>query len=469
MRWNRWYSIKSFIGSEHWIVRVIARRWNRWYSIKSYIRSALWIVPVISLLCFLVISRVSHTIGVWLGMSGLLMQTTGLMGLTVQGARVTLETIITLNVSFIVFTFGSLLVAIQVASGQYTPRIIATTLLRDNSIRNSVGFFVFTLLFSLRTLNHLEETVHQFNMLISGLLGTSSLIVFLYLIDYAARMLRPVSIVQRVASDGLAVIREVYPQPSVGEYPAPSRIAGKTIYRTICHKGNSGIVLAVNVKALLDYACRIDEIIEIVPCVGDFVAVEEPLFQLYGGYGTLDERELRAAIAFGPERTIEQDPTFAFRILVDIANKALSPAINDPTTATHAIDQLHRLLLSVGGRHLRGEEFDDSMGNLRLVFRTPNWEEYVHLAFTEIRHFGAGSIQIARRLRSMLEVLIQALPKHRHPPLCNELNLLDREIEKRFDFPEDLALARIADPQGLGSSRREAGGPLCTVPEKARV
>ena len=84
--------------------------------------------------------------------------------------------------------------------------------------------------------------------------------------------------------------------------------------------------------------------IELAPQVGDFVGVGEPLFFLHGGAAAIDEHTLRACIVFGSERTMEQDPLFAFRILVDIAIKALSAAINDPTTAVLAIDQLHRLL-----------------------------------------------------------------------------------------------------------------------------
>ena len=159
-----------------------------------------------------------------------------------------------------------------------------------------------------------------------------------------------------------------------------------------------------------------------------------------------------AAVALGSERTIEQDPTFAFRILVDIAIKALSPAINDPTTAVLAIDQLHRLLRLVGLRQLRSEEICDEAGELRLVFRTPNWEDFVHLACTEIRHCGAGSVQIMRRMRSMLENLMQTLPPHRHAELRQQLELLDRTIEGHYAFAEDRALASIPDPQGLGGA-----------------
>ena len=97
--------------------------------------------------------------------------------------------------------------------------------------------------------------------------------------------------------------------------------------------------------------------------------------------------------------------------MVDIASKGLSPAINDPTTAVLAIDQIHHLLRNVGSRHLDDERVRDAAGRVRLVYRTPAWEDFVQLAVTEIRHFGGESIQIARRLRAMLENLIQTLPE----------------------------------------------------------
>jgi len=193
-------------------------------------------------------------------------------------------------------------------------------------------------------------------------------------------------------------------------------------------------------------------IIDFVPHVGDFVAVGEPLFLLYGGAGAIEDRQLQASVALGSERTLEQDPTFAFRILVDIAIKALSPAINDPTTAVLAIDQLHRLLRMVGLRQVGREEFCDRDGELRLIFRTPDWEDFMHLACTEIRHYGAGSVQVMRRMRSMLENLMLTLPAHRHAELRQQLGLLDRTIEEHYAFAEDRELARIPDPQGLGGA-----------------
>jgi hypothetical protein len=87
-----------------------------------------------------------------------------------------------------------------------------------------------------------------------------------------------------------------------------------------------------------------------------------------------------------------------------------------------------------------------------VIFQTPNWEDFVNLAFSEIRFYGAENIQIARRLRAMIVNLKDSLPAQRHPALSQELDLLDRMIEKVYILPEDLKLARIPDPQGLGGS-----------------
>ena len=220
----------------------------------------------------------------------------------------------------------------------------------------------------------------------------------------------------------------------------------------VLQRGRSQVVLAVYVEALVREARRLDGVIEFLPQVGDFVAEGEPLFALHGGAARMDDEMLGRSVAFGTERTMEQDPTFAFRILVDIALKALSPAINDPTTAVLALDQIHRLLRVVGHRHLQEEEIRDAAGHVRVVLRTPNWEDFVHIACNEIRACGAGSIQIARRQRAMLENLIRTLPEARRAALREQLELLDRVLPDYYKLPEDLALARIADTQGLGGA-----------------
>jgi uncharacterized membrane protein len=420
--------------------------WNRWYAFRSYLRSSLWIVPLVALLFEQVIFRVVYALDKrisWIP--------TWPLGLS--GTKTALETIITLMLSFLVFTFGSLLVAVQVASGQLTPRIIATTLLRDNVIRFTVGLFVFTLLFAIGTVARIETNAPHLVMWVSAIVGLGSLMAFLFLIDYAARLLRPVSIVWLVGEKGRSVIDSVYPTPikNTDALPTQHQRLGPPD-QVIRHQGKSAIVLAVNLNALVAEAKRVGGVIKVVPRVGSFVSVGEPVFLVYGNANALNEGKLRGSIAFGPERTIEQDSTFAFRVIVDIAIRALSKAINDPTTAVLAIDQLQRLLRVVGGRDLHDEQIMDGACRLRVIFPTPNWEDFVQLAFREIRLYGAENFQIARRLRGMVNNLVEILPESRQPALRVELELLDRAIETLFILPEDLAVARIPDTQGLGGS-----------------
>ncbi len=419
--------------------------WNKVYRSVSYLRSALWVVPIVSVLLGLIVIsglQLLDRFVVW-----------DLTGLRVAGAQTLFETLITLTLTFVVFTFGSLLVAIQIAGGQLTPRIIATTLLRDRVIKYTVGLNMFTLLFAVSALNRTEDSVPQLVTVVAALLGVTCVTSFLFLIDYAARLLRPVRLVALVGDQGLDVIRSVYPQEA-GDgcgSGAPTVRLGRPD-RVVLQQGRSQVVLAVEVESLVQEARRLDGVIEFVPQVGDFVAADEPLFKLYGGATRIDDAMLRESVAFGTERTMEQDPVFAFRILVDIALKALSPAINDPTTAVLAMDQIQRLLRVVGHRHLHDEGIRDAAGHVRVILRTPNWEDFVQVACNEIRACGAGSIQIARRQRAMLESLIRALPEQRHPALREQLELLDRVLPDYYKFPEDLALARIPDTQGLGGA-----------------
>ena len=420
--------------------------WARYYAIKSYLFSAIWTAPVVALLLEQMTFRIAYGFDLDFGwIPGFVFDHDGTVAVA--------DYVIGTSSAFVVFTFGSMLVAIQVASGQMTPRIIATALLRDKAIRRAVGLFVYTLLLAIAVKARAADISHSLISL-TGLLGLLNVVVFLFLIDYAARLLRPVAIVWRIAQRGLAVIEDVYPDP-IPAVPAIAPVAPGLgpPDRTIAHRGNSATMIALHLKALIDEARRADVVLEMLPRVGDFVARDEPLFHVYGaGAARVDAPRLRGQVAFGPERTIEQDSTFAFRVIIDIAIKALSPAINDPTTAVIAIDQLHRLLRTVAARKLHDERIFDADGRFRLLLRTPNWPDFVQLTFSEIRQYGAGNLQVARRLRSMLETLLNSVPESRRLPLRQELALLDRTVERLYAFPEELALARRADSQGLGGA-----------------
>jgi uncharacterized membrane protein len=420
--------------------------WNRWYTIKSYAMSTIWLAPLAALLLEQATVRIAFAFQIDPGwIPG--------FAFDAAGINTTMDYAVTLTITCIVFTFSSILVAIQFAGGQLTPRIIATTILRDKTIRRIVALFTYTLLLAVAVKSRAAIAPH-FLVSLAAVLGLFCVVAVLFLVDYVARLLRPVSIVWRVGEEGLKVIELVYPlRLEKAEAPVAERTTLEPPERVILHQGTSGIIIAINLDAIVAAAKKADSIIEIVPRIGDFLAAGEPLFLLRGNAGSIDERKLLGQVAFAPERTIEQDSTFAFRVIVDIAIKALSAAINDPTTAVLAIDQLQRLLCNVGNRHLQAEEILDDSGRLRMIFRTPNWDDFVELSLSEIRFYGAANFQVARRLRAMIEFLLHSLPASRHSPLRRELDLLDRMLVAIHASGEDLALARVPDPQGLGGAR----------------
>src|SRR4051794_148963 len=186
----------------------ILMAWNQVRKLRGTLRSSLWLVPIMAIPLELLTIRIVHGLDDWLGLR--------FLDLGPTGSQTLLDAIVTANLSFVVFTFGSLLVAIQVASGQMTPRIIATTLLRDNVVKCAVGLFIFSLLFAVSALDRMQSSVHQTVAFLTAVLGILSFTTFFYLIDYAARMLRPISVLTRVSTAGLGVIDIVYPDPNLG-------------------------------------------------------------------------------------------------------------------------------------------------------------------------------------------------------------------------------------------------------------
>src|SRR5215469_14848796 len=222
-------------------------RWKRFYQLRDYLKSSLWIVPLVAIPLELAAIRILQRLDSWFGWS--------FLGLGKTGADAMLNAIVTATLSFVVFTFGSLLVALQVASGQMTPRIIATVLVRNNVVRYTTGLFIFTLLFAISAINKMHESPFQLVDFVAACLGVACFAAFLFLIDYAARLLRPISIMSRVGQAGLAVIGSVYPEPTRGphRWPAERRKLG-TPGRVISHRGTSEVVLAANLEELIEEA-----------------------------------------------------------------------------------------------------------------------------------------------------------------------------------------------------------------------
>ncbi len=409
------------------------------HRVVGFLRSSVWLVPLgsmcLALLLLPLLRHLDHRFS-----------PTGL-GFGPDGAHNVLTMIAASMLSLLVFAFSALLITVQLASAQLTPRMIAGMLIRGRPVKFTIGLVVLTYTLSVGVLGRTETSVLQVSTAACVALSLASIAVFLYLMDLWIKALRPVSVMASVGAEALRVIEDVYPcllrdTPVRKQARIPPSNAATA--RRLLHPGPSGVLIAADFDGLARKAHVTGGLIEILPLVGDYVASGEPLLITHGGANLIEARRLYRALLFGAERTLQQDPMFAFRILVDIAIKALSPAINDPTTAVLALDQLHRLLLRIGERCLDTPAVLDASGQNGLIFRTPDWDDYVALAISEIRSYGAGSLLVVQRLKGMLNSLAGALPVSRRDALRTQLDLLDRAALRHFQDPEDLALMGVA-------------------------
>jgi uncharacterized membrane protein len=426
-------------------------QWTARYRRDVFFRSSLWAIPIGCMAAALVVAPVIRWVDDQTRWT--------LLGFGLDGARAVLGALVASLLTFIVFAFSLLLLAVQVASGQLTPRVIAR-IFEGRSLKLILSVFVLSFVYALATLGRIEDRVPQLPVLLAILLSLVSISLFLYLVQTASQSLRPVSILTRVADDTRRVIEATYPH-RFSSLPADtigSSLDPANPSRTIAYRGRSAVVLAFDIAGVVGIATRAGCAVELVPQVGDFLATGEFMFRLYGpGAAAVDEDELSLCVALGPERSLRQDPAFGFRMIVDIASKALSPAINDPTTGVLAVDQLHHLLHLLAERQLDTGIVREASGVVRLVYRTPGWEDFVTLAATEIRVYGGPNPQVTRRLQAMFERLLRVVPPERAEALRNEVALLRRTVERNFADPEDRRLALVADVQGFGSRPRTRG------------
>jgi uncharacterized membrane protein len=430
--------------------------WLQRYRVRHYLSNSLWIPAVIALAAAVTLVRLLHWLEGVMGWES---------GMNPDTMRTVLGTLAGAMFTFIVFVCSSLLLVVQLASAQLSPRIIGI-LFRDPITKLTLAVFVFTFAFAIAALIRIGTSVPLLTAEIAGYSSAACVGLFLFLIDHVGKLLRPSGALKSVASKAHRVIDSVYPRrlkEAGTASPETAMLAANVAARKVPSL-TAGVVLAFDVQGLVALGTRHQCLIELVPQVGNFVAPGDLLFRVHGG-DDLPAAVLRHSIALGAERTMEQDPTFAFRVIVDIASKGLSPAINDPTSAVLALDQIHHLLRHVGGRRLDNAKVRDAPGQVRLAYRTPDWEDFVKLAVTEIRHFGGSSIQVARRLRAMLDDLIQTLPEERAAALRQELQLLKRSVERFFLEPEDRALAEVSDAQGVGGTQELSNPRLKPVPE----
>jgi uncharacterized membrane protein len=416
--------------------------------LRHWLRTGFWFAPLVCVLSAMVLSTAltildDQTGGDtprWLVFRG-----------SASAAQSVLSTIAGSTLTFTGAVFSITIVALQLASSQYSPRVLQG-FLRDRGSQWSLGIFLATFTFALMTLRAVhpdpvgdQVAVPGLSVSMALLLVLVSLGAFVYLVHHLATSIRSVSIVDRIAGDTRRTLRQLYPTTPDPLAGAP-RPTGEPDQVVTFERG-PGVLLAVDEDDLVELAQAADVHLVLRPRIGDYLPSGVWVFAVHGG--RIDPAAALRHVLVGPERTHLQDLGFGFRQLVDIAERALSPAVNDPTTAVQCIDRIHDLLRRVvllpepSGHHV------DDRGVIRLSIEHATWDNLVHLACDEIRIYGGGSLQVQRRLRAMLADLERIAPAERAEPLAHQRLLLDAALT-HFSEAADRDRAAQPDAQGVG-------------------
>lgn len=353
----------------------------------------------------------------------------GLLGLGPDPARLVLGSLAGFMLTAVATLYSSLLVVQTLASSQFSPRILGS-LLRDGHSQAGVGYLVGTLVFSLMNLMAVRDQpplVPRLGLLVSLGLGLCGLAVFMHVIAHMSKRVQIGVTMDVIASRAERTIDEVFaPLPAGWLLPtanAPDDLAtgaGGPWRRQ--ESSRSGFVQSIDTEWLFRVAVRHDLELDLGPQVGDFVVAGTPILRLRGAADPRLPRRLEAAFDLGPVRTIDQDPAFALRQLVDVALKALSPAVNDPGTAVGAMDHCLRLLIRASSRPEGPHGRADSAGRPRLWLRPQRYAELLRLAFSQLRVVARSDFSVCYHLAKALAALAGLpLPADRAQAVAHEL------------------------------------------------
>jgi uncharacterized membrane protein len=419
---------------------------TRW-RLLIHLRSSLWFVPVLCVLAGVGISLGTIALDRAFAYEAVPRSLVG----GPDAATAFLSTVAASMVSLTALVLTITMVVVQLAMGQFSPRIVQR-ILRDRPSQLAIGLFVATFVHAILALREVTNNgdgtgqVPGIAVLAAFVLVLASIAVLVVYVQHIGQALRVSALIELVGKDTRALVDRVYPDK--GERPA-AELGRPRVVRA----RKSGVVTGIGHERLVGEAQRAGCSLELVPALGEFVPADAPLFRVHGEPSGLDEEQLSDALVLKLEPTLDQDVAYGMRLLVDIAERSLADSpLQDPTTAVQAIDRLHDLLRQLvrrpfpDGRHL------DEDGQVRLTVRVMSWEAYVLLATEEIRLAGAGSPQITRRLKAALTDLRSIAPPERVGVIDRQLEALAAAAETALDGEGDVELALAGDRRGIGAA-----------------
>lgn len=339
----------------------------------------------------------------------------------IDGARTVLSTIAGAMISVTGLVFSITMVVLQLASSQYSPRVLRT-FLEDRLTQHTLGAFAASFVYALTVLRSVDgrveegvdsrDGVPQLAITMSYLLVLVAVAMFLAFIHRITTSVGVASILQRTAQDCRTLLTEGQHSDWPRERPELPDLAGPHVLSA----PRSGYLDRIDVVPLVRAARAAGVRVEVLGPVGDFVVEGSPLLAVHGDPADVpeDPEDLLCRVSLVSDRSMEQDLGYGVRRLVDVAERALSPGVNDPTTAVQVLDQLHDLLRRMLTTPATWPVRLDDDGTPRLVLRQPGTSEVVRDALADIAHWGADHRRVRERVEAVLtELRVAALPEHR--------------------------------------------------------
>ena len=440
--------------------------------IWNEVRDSLWFLPALLTLASVALAFVTIQIDV----AGLLPDAPAgiwLFSGTASGARGVLTAIASGFITVTGVVFSITIVALQLASTQFTPRILRN-FTADRANQVVLGVFIATFTYALLVLRvvrgeqggvtpedvagggQLTEPISAFvpnlSVTVAVVLAVLSIGFLIFFIDHAARSVQASVIIDRVTHDALETVGRRLPERLGESGERPAQVVIPDAQGTVITASRSGYVQGIDEDDLLELLEHGTLTIRMEPGIGDFLLPGSPLATVWpAGPATRDEVQetVRHAFILGHERTPHRDLELGVIELADIAVKALSPGINDPTTAILCLDRLAEILLDAGRREAPARVRRSPAGEGVLILPRTEFETLVNTALDEIRHYGAENHRFAIAFLHRLGELGALLPHHRRPPVARHVAALLRSARAVVRDPGDLNRVETAGRQAL--------------------
>jgi uncharacterized membrane protein len=347
-----------------------------------------------------------------------------------EAARSVLQTIAGSLITVTSLTFSLTVVTLQLASSQFSPRLLRT-FARDRLVHATLALFLASFAFALTVLRSVRtgtgesgSFVPDISVTVAYALALLSVLGLVAFLAHIAREIRVETIMSRVAAETMDTIDRVFPAEAA-DRPEPA-VRQPSAYLP---SGGSGFITGLDKKSLLDAAAEAGAVLRIERGPGSFVVEGVPYALAWrleqanpaaaDGFEQL-RRSIDAAVTIGPERTNVQDVGFGFRQLVDVAVRALSPGVNDPTTAEHALGHLSVLLCRLVTRTAGPRVLADADGQPRVALAFPRFEDLLDLTLSQIRLYGVPDPRVAEKILQLLKGVTYSDPDGRSGPAVRE-------------------------------------------------